>query len=141
MKFSQAFPSKYIKAVDLNGDEPVVTIASVKIETVGEDERPVMYFNEEINGSNKKGLVLNKTNGNRIVNATGQDDMRKWIGLTIKLAEDEVDFNGKTVATIKIKMPKVQPKSDQAPGGPAKPTNKYADKDLDDEVPFAPEVR
>jgi hypothetical protein len=141
MKFSQAFPSKYLKATDLNGDEFVVTIANVKMEQVGDDNRPVLYFNEVINGSDEKGLVLNKTNGNKILNATGIDDMRKWIGLTLKLYEDEVTVDGKTMATIRVKLPKAQPARDQSPGGPAKPTNKYADKDLDDDVPFSAEYR
>ena len=59
MKFSQMFPSKYLRADDLNGATVTATIAKIELEEIADDEvKPVLSFQ----GREKK-LVLNKTNG------------------------------------------------------------------------------
>ena len=57
MKANDVFPGKYLKASDLNGHEPVVTIDRVEMEDVGDGRKPVVYFKGK-----EKGLVMNKTN-------------------------------------------------------------------------------
>src|SRR5262252_5658132 len=47
MNIQQAFPSKFLKVADLAGNRPVVTIAHVTMEEIGDDSRgprPVCYF-------------------------------------------------------------------------------------------------
>ena len=44
MKISSAFPSKYLKAADLQGKQVTVVMSHVTMETIGDDERPVLYF-------------------------------------------------------------------------------------------------
>ena len=44
MKVSEEFPSKYLKASDLNGKQVKVTISHVTREAVGDDDRLVAYF-------------------------------------------------------------------------------------------------
>jgi hypothetical protein len=39
MKMSNAFPSKYIRAVDLDGRSHLMTIDRVEMEVVGDDEK------------------------------------------------------------------------------------------------------
>ena len=80
---SDAFPSNYLKAADLNNRTVKVAIDKVTFEEIGQekDKKPVMYFADV-----KKGLVLNKTNAIRR-NRIGRDaDIEKdvteipWLG-------------------------------------------------------------
>ena len=60
------FPSKYLKAGDLDGHAVAVTISHIAMEEVGQgDVKPVLFF-----AGKEKGLVLNKTNGGVIANRT-----------------------------------------------------------------------
>ncbi len=65
---SEAFPSNYLKAADLNNRTVKVKIDKVVFEEIGQnrDKKPVMYF-EKV----KKGLVLNKTNATEIAATHG----------------------------------------------------------------------
>ena len=133
MNINDMFPSKYLKADEIETDTNL-TITTVTQETLGQgdDARtlPIVYFTET-----EKGLVLNKTNGGKIANATGIDDMRKWVGVKMKLFEDEVEFNGQMRPSIKVRLPKTQPKAEAE--APTKGAKKYADKEIEeDEIPF-----
>ena len=103
MKLSDVFPSKYLKAEDLDADLPV-TIKGSGIEsfvdrsTGKKSEKLIIYF-EGVD----KGLLLNKTNFKAIVEATGQDDSANWNGNSIVLTVLDVDSFGDIVAAIRIK--------------------------------------
>lgn len=126
MKVSEAFPSQYLKAADLNGRNVSLTIKNVDIETIGDDRKPVAYFEGK-----EKGLVLNKTNANTIAFAYG-DDMDEWRGGEIIIFPTTTDFQGRTVDAIRVKIP------------PRKPANTHvgtraaqSDNDaIDDSIPF-----
>jgi hypothetical protein len=97
MKMSEAFPSNYLKASDLNGHAVRVTIDSVTTEKLGEDKKPVLHF-----VGKDKGLVLNKTNANRIVEAVGSDETNDWEGWSITLYSCKVDFQGQRKDAIRV---------------------------------------
>jgi hypothetical protein len=107
MKVSEAFPSKYLKAADLNGRQVEVTIREVCFEEVGttddSQQRLVLYFKGK-----DKGLVLNKTNAIAIANALG-DETEDWSGNTIVLAPEPVNFKGKIVDGIRARVPTSRP--------------------------------
>lgn len=113
------FPSRYLKAADLDGREITVTIKDVKLENVGQtkDSRPVLYFR----GTNK-GLVLNVTNSKRIATMVGSKDTDDWEGHRIILYPTETEFQGDTVDCIRVKAPK------GVTGNGAKPAVKKAKK-------------
>jgi hypothetical protein len=95
---SDAFPSKWLSAADLRGKTHELTIEKVEMEDVGDTrEKPVVYFTGK-----GKGLVLNITNANAIVDLFG-DDTDGWKGRTIKLYPTRVDFKGKMVDAIRVK--------------------------------------
>lgn len=121
---NEAFPSKYLRAADLQGRTPTVTIAEVKMETVGEDNRLVVYFTGK-----DKGLVLNKTNANAIADILGDEDTDNWTDGQIKLITAKVDFQGKRVPAIRIEEPAAT-----ATAKP-KPVPKVEAPE-DDEIPF-----
>jgi hypothetical protein len=97
MKLNQVFPSKYLKADDLQGRELHVTINKCAVEKMEEDTKLVLYFFGQ-----EKGLVCNKTNANRIAHFFG-DDTDAWMGKEIILGTELVDFQGKTSEAIRVK--------------------------------------
>jgi hypothetical protein len=130
MKMSNVFPSKFLKAADLQ-DRPVTLIMSrVDMEKVvdGEEEKPVLYFTKA-----KKGLVLNKTN-NKVIMAAYGDDSDLWEGHPLVLFPAMVDFRGDTVEAIRVRVPKpaAAPKPAPEPISEVNPPP----HDMDDDIPF-----
>jgi len=130
MKVSVLFPSNYLRAADLNGQDVTVTIDKISHEDIGDDNKPVVYFRGK-----KKGLVLNKTNANNIAIACG-DDTEDWIGQEITLYPTVVDFQGRSVEAIRVRLARkkrarpVQNNDIQD----SQPTRQEGD--MDDEIPF-----
>lgn len=138
MKISDAFPSTYLKADDLNGSRPVVVIRSIKFENLGDERKSVLYFEGK-----DKGLVLNKTNANAITDILGTDETDYWVGARIRLYPIKVDYQGKRVLAIRIEeAPVSQAAVRQAKQQP--PAQEYDEQgrgnstaDLDDsDIPF-----
>lgn len=131
MKVSEAFPSKYLRAADLQGKNVAVVINSAEYEQIGDDNKIVVYFQGK-----EKGLVLNKTNANNIAIVYG-DDTDDWRGGDLVLFPAMVDFQGRTVEAVRVRVPprKAAAQSPAAPpqngGHPNAPHN-----NMDDEIPF-----
>jgi hypothetical protein len=94
---NDVFPSKYLKAADLNGKTITLTIKDVGVETIGDDEKLVVYFN----GKNK-GLVMNKTNSNNIALVFGPDT-DAWLEQEISVYPTMVDYQGRSIEAIRVK--------------------------------------
>ena len=102
MKISSAFPSKFLKASDLQGKEVRVEIFDVRLEDVsgeGTEEKAVVYFKDK-----QKGLVLNITNRNRLVAAFG-DETDDWLGKEIFIFSEQTQFGGRPVEGLRIRVP------------------------------------
>jgi hypothetical protein len=128
MKISAAFPSKYLKAADLQDRNVSVVIERVELEEVGDTERkPVLHFQ-----ARTKGLVLNKTNS-RVIAAQYGDDTDSWTGRSLVLFPAMVDFRGDSVEAIRIKVP---PARQASPKPPVRQEAENPAADLDDEIPF-----
>jgi hypothetical protein len=138
VKIGSAFPSKYIKASDLQDQEVTVVIASCEIEEVGnaqkKEEKPVLYFKDK-----DKGFVLNKTNAKIIAKLYG-DDTDDWIGKPITIYPTEVEFAGEMVESIRVRSKAPVPARKPAPAGKKVATPADGGDDNppipDDEVPF-----
>jgi len=111
MKIGKAFPSTYLRAADLDGEDTTVTIEEFAEEEINGEQKPILYFREL-----EKGLVLNKTNGNSIAQVLGTDETDDWIGQRITLFETVVDYQGKPTPAIRVKLraPKGQPQAQAA---------------------------
>lgn len=120
MEIGQVFGGSTLKASDLQGAEPTVTIESVEMKKFDNGNKLVIAFTGK-----EKTLVCNKTNANRIAHAYGTNT-DGWIGKQITLYTDMVDFQGSVVEAIRVRAKKPMP------AGAAM---------HDDEVPFAPEFR
>jgi hypothetical protein len=129
MRISAAFPSTYLKAADLQGRTVPVAIDRVELEEIGGEHKPILYFQGK-----DKGLVLNKTNANNIAAVYG-DDTDDWIGGGIQLFPTMVDFQGRSVEAIRVRVaPRKAASAPQPRPAPAPQNGGHAD--LDDEIPF-----
>src|SRR6516164_2309386 len=100
MNINDVFPSKYLKASDLKGRRIEVVMADVKTEKLGDDFKPILSFKGK-----DKGLVLNKTNANAIIDAYGPES-DDWFGQPIILFEAMVEFQGKRGPAIRVDVPR-----------------------------------
>jgi hypothetical protein len=133
-----AFPSNYLKASDLKGAQPVVTIDRVEFEPVGRSKemKPILYL-----VGKEKGLVLNKTNSNNITNLAGTPETDEWPGIRLRLYSTHVEFQGDTVEAIRIKAAPPQAAARQAPKQaapppPPMPVDEPPMDITDDDIPF-----
>ncbi len=100
MKASDIFPGKYLKAADLGTSEPTVTVERVAMETLGDESKAIVYFKGKT-----RGIVLNKTNWNTLVELSGEDDCDDWKGTRVKLYVTKVEYAGKRVPAIRMTEP------------------------------------
>jgi len=107
MKIGAAFPSKWLKAADLQGQEVEVVIKGVELADVtqGEEPQPVMLFHNK-----KKGMVINKTNADRMAHGYGTDETDEWPGRKLILYVERVMYKGQMTDGLRVRVPQpVQP--------------------------------
>lgn len=137
MKGNDVFPSKSLKAEDLQGATPVVIIQQVTTQQFDDGLKPILHFQGK-----EKTLVLNKTNWNAIVDITGEEDSDNWTGHRIKLITAKVDFQGKRVNAIRIEAAPAPRQGAAArtppppPPPPPPPSREPGDELNDDDIPF-----
>ena len=135
--------SKYLKAADLDKEKKFRTkSATDEVVGIGDDKehRLVLWFTNE-----ERGLVLNRTNIRTLREAFG-DVVDSWIGKVIAIYPTSVDFRGKLVPALRVRIPppkqpaaatSPQPASSGAAAAPPpKASAAPADPELDDEIPF-----
>lgn len=136
VNINSAFKSNYLKHSDLNGKHVIVTMERVEVEEIGQgadkEEKPVLYFR-----GHDRGLVLNRTNANSIVEIVGSDDTDDWSEQRIVLRPDKTDFGGKRVDCIRVAAPPQGNVRKAAPKPPPEPTE-ISDgfQASDEDVPF-----
>lgn len=103
----ELYPSKYLKADDVEeeGGEVRALIKGIKLEELQNnegqnEEKPILYFTNLA-----KGLVLNRTNADRIAAVHG-DESDEWRGKEIILYTEPITAFGKTANAIRVKIPK-----------------------------------
>jgi hypothetical protein len=108
----------------------------VEFEPVGQkrEMKPVLYFTGK-----DKGMVLNKTNAKNIANLIGSFETDEWIGFRIRLYATNVEFQGETVESIRVKSaPSMNGNGASRPQTVAPPPEpEYRSEPLDDsDIPF-----
>jgi hypothetical protein len=122
MHIDQLFPSKFLRCLDLNGKPRRVTIAAIKAEDIGGEQKVAISFADET-----KMLICNKTNARSISKALG-NETKNWIGRDIVLVPTEVDFRGEMVDAIRVRPAPSQSHPPQ--------TAEVLDDDLSADVPL-----
>ena len=105
MRISGAFPGNYLKAADLQSQDVKVVMDRIVIEEIGGEHKPVIYFQ-----GHERGLVCNKTNANNIAMAYG-DETDDWIGKEVILYTAMVDYQGRSVEAIRVRVPPRRPQN------------------------------
>lgn len=104
MKLTEAYPSAFLKADDLNGKQVRLTIEDVTLEEIGQGKDKEKKLIVSFVGKEKK-LVLNKTNAKTISKLYG-DETDGWIDKDIIIAAREVEFQGDMVWSIRVSLSK-----------------------------------
>jgi hypothetical protein len=119
------YPSKYLSAADLKGQEVTCQIAKIKMEQMSDgEEKPVLYF-----VGAEKAMVLNKTNARTIAQLHG-DDYDVWPGKRIILFAVPVEFGGQMTMGVRVK-----PSSGPYPDPPAQDDVPEVKSDLVERIP------
>lgn len=105
--------SAWLKASDLKGHEPKVVISEVTTEAFDNGTKLALKFSGK-----ERGMVLNVTNTRKLVKAFGPDS-DSWIGKEVILYAEDVEFQGRIVEGLRVRVP--------TPPPPA---------EFDDEIPF-----
>jgi hypothetical protein len=121
MKANEVFPSNFLSEPDLDDEDLILTIAHVGMEKLGDDQKLACSFKEH-----EKKLIINKTNFNAIVKATGEEDTDDWVGKKITLYPTEVQFKDKMVPAIRVKSKPPKAKAEK---------KKAEDEEVDDDDP------
>jgi hypothetical protein len=103
MKLTEMFATNLLKAADVTdaGGEMPVTIAKIEMkefdnDSGGKERKPIIFF------ANDKQMVCNKTNGTTLGEMFG-NETDDWIGKSITLIVQNVDFAGKSTPAIRIR--------------------------------------
>jgi len=108
MDMNNVFPSKYLKASDLQGHKIKLVISSITMEKLGDDEKPCMFFEGK-----DKGVILNKTKAG-ILSSSFSPESDGWIGKEIFLYPTKVNFQGQMVDSIGIEIVMSEAEADNA---------------------------
>lgn len=139
-KFSAAFPSKFLKPADLNGEDVIVTIQDIEIsdgtDMQGKPKKNVDCHLKETFDGQVKILRLSKMNAELLRDKYG-DEMDDWVGARVKLFEDKIKIGSEIKSIIKLRVSSAKadvakPRREEED----RPSKKYSDKELEDEIPF-----
>ena len=96
-KLNEVFSGGFLKAEDLGGKSPRVTIERVEVKDFDDGKKLIIHFEGK-----DKALVCNKTNASIIEEVLGSDDTDVWEGKRITLTTRKVEFQGKLVPAIRV---------------------------------------
>jgi hypothetical protein len=105
MNIHDSFPSRFLKARDLDGHAPIVVIRGVESQAMRfeggggkETKKLVVFF-----VGKDKGLVLNKTNALAIAKLLGSENTEDWRGRPIRLYGTTTKFGNDTVDCVRVR--------------------------------------
>jgi len=107
-KLNEVFGGGFLKAEDLNGKSPTVTIEKVEVKDFEDGKKLIVHF-----VGKDKALVCNKTNASIIEEVLGSSDTDDWIDRKVVLCVKKVEFQGKLVPAIRVSL--------EVPGRPTPP--------------------
>lgn len=114
---NDVFGGGFLKAEDLKGKSPRVTISRVEVKDFDDGKKLILHFEGK-----DKALVCNKTNASIIEEVLGSGDTDDWEGKSVVLTTKKVEFQGKLVPAIRVLLednPPPKPKQTAPPREPA----------------------
>jgi hypothetical protein len=113
MNIEELYPSKYLRASDLNGRPKRVTIGELHHESISGTVKNVLTFT-----SGAKSLILNKTNARAIAKILGDAESENWTGHDVVLFPTQVEFGNKFVDAIRVRAAPPRAQQQQKPQSP-----------------------
>jgi hypothetical protein len=131
--FSDAFPSRYLKASDLEDGPATATVKLAELTNIKgfdgrETAKVVVYFAQKF-----KPLPLNRTNYESLSDIAGSDETDNWPGTRVELFVTQVSMNGKVHDGVRMRSPGL-PAGKKKPAL-VKPAADANPPEYDDEVP------
>lgn len=111
MNINEMYPSRYLRAVDMQGQARTVTIERVTQEEAFGQIKAVVFFEGD-----SQGLVLNRTNISHLT-ALFTPETDNWAGKQIVLWGATMEFQGRVIPTIKVALPEPE-RADPLPDTP-----------------------
>ena len=99
MNYEKSFPSKYVKAVDLDDGPRQATISRVVQQEVFDDAKLLVHLDS------MKPLILNRVNADMIAELARSVDTDEWVGLRIELYATTTEYRGKRVPCVRVRGP------------------------------------
>lgn len=134
MDISTVYDGDNLKAADLNGHEPTVTIENVQVKEFEKDGKTSRKLILSFEGKKKK-LVCNATNARRIAHFYG-NETNGWLKKEITLYTEMVDFGGKLTEGIRVKVMKKHTPPQTAPQRMTQLEDDQRNAAMDDVIPF-----
>jgi len=103
VNLNEAYPSRYITADDLNGQDVTVTISAVNLEEIGQGRDKERKLVISLAGKQKQ-FVCNKTNATTISKVLGSTETEDWVGKRITIGPREVEFQGSMVWALRVSL-------------------------------------
>jgi len=102
MNINDILTSRFVRAYDLQGKEPVVTIARVELVAMGKtrERKLVLFF-----VGKEKGLRLNPTMLRAIAAIAGSEETDRWTGTVVQLYTTTATFANKIFPVVRVKAP------------------------------------
>ena len=107
--FRTSFPSRFLRASDLDDGPIAVTIKEVPDENVGTSEKPDIKPVTVFEDAPVKPVVLNITRCEAIAEIAGSEDKDDWPGVRIQITKGWTRYQGKRVACIDVVPPSDPP--------------------------------
>ena len=129
VKRSEAFPSKWLSAADLNGGSVMATIKVTALETLkgfdgADTQKVVLYFAHK-----HKPLPLNRTNYDSVADIAGSDETDDWSDTKVELFVTKELVKGKLTDCVRIRKPGTTTKTKSKKSDDPKP-------DFHDEIQY-----
>ena len=87
----------FLKTTDIpKGKDTEFTIKSAKLEAVGDKDKLVLTFEDDMK------WPLNKTNAERIAKNLKTDDYEKWTGKKIRIRRSETKYQGREIECLRV---------------------------------------
>jgi len=127
MDINSLFPSRFLKATDLQNQSVTATIENASLEQFNDGKKLVLTLKDK-----DKAVVLNKTNTLALAAAFGSES-NDWPGQRIQITSEFVTYRGQSTRGLKIRP--LTPGPSAKPGSGVPPLG-GADDEMEGDVPW-----
>lgn len=128
---NDVFGGNALKAEDLKGTSPRVTIEHAEVKDFDDGKKIILRFRGK-----DKCLICNKTNASIIAEVLGSSDTDDWLDKSITLTTKKVEFQGKLVPAIRVVLYDAPPVRREPPPQRQAPADVELPQENETDIPF-----